>query len=90
MWNEYAKYDKEPTLNSYPTGIYKCYCKNQTLTQVTDKKNALYDLCYPWFQETYYGYGIAESVTVAITVVNIIIRSLCIWMIKKVGYHELT
>jgi UDP-glucuronate decarboxylase len=41
-------------------------------------------------KETYYGYGIAESVTVAITVVNIIIRSLCIWMIKKVGYHELT
>lgn len=36
------------------------------------------------------GYAIGESVTVAITVVNTIIRTLCVMMIKKVGYHTLT
>lgn len=52
----------------------------------TDKNN----VCHAWFSQAYGGYAIGESVTIAITVVNIIIRSLCIWMIKKVGYHTET
>lgn len=36
------------------------------------------------------GYTISQLVTVAITVVNTIIRTICIYLIKKVGYHTET
>lgn len=88
LYEQYANFDKEPTFNKQGTGIYQCYCKGYASlsTASTDKG----DLCNTWFRNTYGGYGISESVTVLITIVNIIIRSLCIYMIKKVGYHTLT
>lgn len=46
--------------------------------------------CYTYFTQQAGGYAIGESVTVAITVVNTIIRTLCIMMIKMVGYHTET
>lgn len=89
---EYAYYaqnvDMDLTLNRQGSGIYQCYCKNYA--DLVDASHNTANFCHTWFRQAYGGYAIGESVTVAITVVNIIIRSLCIFLIKKVGYHTET
>jgi len=64
--------------------MYQCYCKTyESFYDYTD-------LCEEYFSQTVGGYTIGQLVTIAITVVNTIIRTLCIMLIKKIGYHTET
>jgi len=47
-------------------------------------------LCDTFYKQQLGGYAIGQSVTVAITIVNIVIRSFCIWLIKMVGYKTIS
>lgn len=86
-YQEYAQVDKDLTTSKQGTGIYQCYCREQVgAGKATENGN----ICNTWFSQAYGGYAIGECVTIAITVVNTIIRSLCIWLIKMIGYHTET
>ena len=72
------------------TGIYQCYCKTQTYTELTDAALSKDNICKAYLRKYGGGYALSEAVTVVITVVNIVIRTLCIFMIKKVGYKTIS
>lgn len=79
-----ATVDKPYTLAFQGTGIYQCYCKEfSALGDFANDKT----FCHEYSLDQNGGYAISESVSVAITVVNTIIRTANIILIKKVGYH---
>jgi hypothetical protein len=91
MYAYYAEYvDMALTVERQGTGIYQCYCKDYADIVSASSNSGPDAFCNTWFRQAYGGYAIGELVTVAITVVNIIIRSLCIFLLKKVGYHTET
>lgn len=90
LYPTYASLDQTYTVNQQGTGIYQCYCKQQGLTQLADAAGNDGSICHEYFVQYSGGYFLGELVTVVITVVNIMIRTLCIFMIKKVGYWTVT
>jgi hypothetical protein len=90
LFNMYADLDKDYTLYKQGTGIYQCYCKGRSYTELAESGLSDGDTCHKYFVQFGGGYALGELVTVVITVVNLIIRDVVIWMIKKVGYHTNT
>ena len=86
----YADIDKDYTLFKQGTGIYQCYCKGRSYTELAESGLSDNDTCHKYFVQFGGGYALGELVTVVITVVNLVIRDVVIWMIKKVGYHTNT
>lgn len=80
----YATVDEVPTVNRQGTGMYQCYCKNYAENATNP------NLCDTYYEQQRGGYVIGQSVTVAITIVNIVIRSFCIWLIQMVGYKTIS
>lgn len=44
-------------------------------------------LCYNYVKDFDGGYAIGESVTVLVTIINTVIRIMCQFLIKLIGYH---
>lgn len=86
----YAGIDKPFTLDKQGTGIYQCYCKSEGYAELASSGLDDNSLCKAYVWQFGGGYVLSELVSVVITVVNIIIRTFCIFMIKRVGYWTLT
>ena len=76
--------DQGYTLSFQGTGIYQCYCRtHSSLGDFADSSK----LCHNYQLDMKGGYSISELVSVAVTVVNTIIRTINIILIKFIGYH---
>lgn len=84
-YEKWAVIDAPLTYERQGSGILQCYCKTYG-PAIPDKDST----CYTYFTQQSGGYAISQLVTIAITVVNTIIRTLCIMLIKMVGYHTET
>lgn len=76
--------DKDPTEVFQGTGIYMCYCKG-TVTSffITDET----DPCYQYSSDLNGGTLLTNVVSYSIVIVNIILRTINIMFINKIGYH---
>lgn len=90
LYAEYASLDKDYTLDKQGTGIYQCYCSAQGYADLASAGLEDGNICHSYFIQFGGGYALSELVTVVITVVNIIIRTLVIAMITRVGYWTQT
>lgn len=87
LWLEYATLDKDYTIAKQGTGTYQCYCEQMGLAALAADKNSI---CSTYFNQYLGGEALGELVTVVITVVNILIRTLCIFLITRIGYWTVT
>jgi hypothetical protein len=92
-----------PTQEGLGTGSYFCYClanKASYLDIVTGDDVTEYTvptkpaglptidkLCEVYYSAMFWKFSITNLVSLAITVVNMAIRTLNIFLLKKVGYH---
>lgn len=82
----FAEIDKEPTSRRKGTGVYQCYCERYSSAKV------LLDLdptAFCW--DYHFAVGriqvFANTITVAIAVINLLARYFNIYLIKGVGYN---
>jgi hypothetical protein len=90
LFFEYAQLDKDYTVEKQGTGIYQCYCKSRSYTELAEAGTEDSNICSKYVWQFGGGYALSEVITVVITVVNLVIRDIIIWMIKKVGYKTNT
>ncbi len=88
-YQQYAELDKTYTLAEQGTGIYQCYCA-KTVGYVSLLSAGGDSLCSDYVDDEAGGYLLTEIITVLITVVNMIIRDVCIVLIKMIGFHTET
>lgn len=62
-----------------------CYCKNEGYAQLANSP-----ICSTYFNQYLGGEALGELVTVVITIMNIVIRYYCIFLINWVGYWTVT
>ena len=81
-FRELAEVDKKSTLSSPPHGLgnYMCYCKMFGQTSADD------DFCIDYYAPYYRGLVINNSITILITVLNIVLRLISIKLIQAAGY----
>lgn len=92
-WNEtdseFAKWavvDKTYTLKEQGVGIYQCYCKIFYSGAIFGGSST----CSQYDADMAGGYMLTETMTVAITVINMIIRDISIVFINFIGFHTET
>ena len=90
LYQEYASSDKDLTIDRQGTGVYQCYCKQQSYAELAQAGLSGEGLCYNYIVEFSGGEVMSTAVSIAITIVNTIIRVICVFMIQKVGYHTLS
>lgn len=76
-FEKYADLDEAPTNNNEGLGFYQCYCKQY--------KSVSAELCKTYSWDYLLGLATANSVTFLISVVNIVLRTVNISLITKVG-----
>lgn len=83
QYKQYADHDKEPTIEGKGTGVYQCYCeKYGSALDVIDAN----DFCYDYRVGIYYVAGFSNVITLVIGILNVIIRFMNMYLIKKIGY----
>ena len=85
--SEYLKFalnDKDATLNKMGAGYYQCYCKKYSSTLDATKKDKP---CHQYQIDKYWGLALTNTVTVLISVMNIVLRMLVQFLVDKIGYH---
>ena len=65
--------------------MYLCYCKlhSSFIRDARDKESE----CYQYWWDRFWGLGLTNLVTVLVSVVNIVIRTVNIYLIGKIGFH---
>lgn len=69
------------TLKQQGTGIYQCFCSNYpgSFSQVP--------FCDQFQKDKYLGLGLSQLVSFAIVIINFVLRSVNILLIKYIGYN---
>lgn len=70
--------DKTPTIEKRGAGIYQCYCANQGSSD---------DICDTYKNDFLGGTVLTTSVSLLTVIINIILRTVNIKLISKIGYH---
>jgi len=94
FYYDFAEQDLKYTNQAKGTGVYQCFCelnaKNATFAGfITSSENstAAEELCHDWKHALRGGSAISSGVSFAVTLVNMIIRTMNIFLLSKVGYH---
>lgn len=70
------------------SGYYQCYCKTYTtIKDIAHSENYKKELCYNYHYDIYIGFLLTQSVTILVTLTNIIIRTINIQLISFIGYQ---
>lgn len=85
-FEKWAAIDKIYTLKEQGVGIYQCYCKNEYTGAIFGNDS----ICGKYDADMAGGYMLTETMTVAITVINMIIRDISIVFIEFIGFHTET
>jgi hypothetical protein len=96
----FAALDQPYTNQEKGTGVYQCFCELQSKSanftkavnaiekNQTGVDNAAENLCGDWKGALRGGTMISTGVSASVTLVNMIIRGLNIFLVSKVGYHS--
>lgn len=91
LFMEYAEDDKNETKEFHGAGYYLCYCKLHSnpadIAKLDEPKD---DVCYIYQQDKAIGMGLTNFVTALVTIMNIIIRTTNIKLIKAIGYDTVS
>ena len=79
-FQEYAKIDKDLTMQGKGTGMYQCYCKQRGIFDFGD-------VCLQYTKDFYSIQGVTLSVAVGILIVNHLIRHVLMKLVTYIGYH---
>lgn len=82
---KYASLDKSATMNFQGQGFYMCYCKKYGSLSSLAQEGVT--LCETYAKDTSTGLLLTNLVTVLVSIINIVIRKLNIFLISKVGFH---
>jgi len=78
LYKEFAEKDKDYAKQFLSSGMYQCYCTNEN----TDNKS---ELCEQYFSDIDTATGLSTLVSILITVINIVTRSINMKLIDYVG-----
>lgn len=78
VYREFAEKDKAYAKQFLSSGMYQCYCKNPN-------KDSESDLCDQYFSDMRTATGLSTLVSILITVINIVTRTINIKLIDYVG-----
>jgi len=70
------------------TGIYQCYCEKFGSTGLIVPEDL--GICETYCLDQAWGLTLSTTISVGITVINMIIREISIVLIKKIGYKTYT
>lgn len=76
----YAKIDKIFTEKTQGTGIYQCYCSKTSSYELL-LEGDVEQICYNYVYNLGGGYAISTSISIFITVINLLIKTICIFLI---------
>lgn len=75
-------------MHNFGTGFYQCYCESRLkkvgTIDIFANEN---DLCYTYVWDGYGGKALSLIVSMSIVVINIILRTIMMTLIKFIGYH---
>ena len=83
-YERYAQYDHAPTKLYRGAGIYQCFCKTHSSKADFFSQG---HLCQLYQQDQLWGLSLANFVTFLVSVINVVIRTLNIVLIEKIGLH---
>jgi len=88
QFEEYARIDYNSTKDAQGTGVYQCFCEYENVSYYTVSNTT--NPCYTYSQDIGTAYLLAQVVSYSIVVVNILLRSVNIFFIKRVGLHTIS
>eukprot|EP00347_Sterkiella_histriomuscorum_P007945 403346963 len=80
----FAEVDMSLTQRKQGTGIYQCFCKDYKEKQTSFFKATF---CNQYQSDQVQGVGLSQAVSVIIVIVNFILRTIVMALIKLIGYH---
>ena len=86
-FKEYASHDKDYTQDKKGAGIYQCYCKQYSNFETLTSKA---DLCYTYQTGIYTGKVLSTSVTILVSLINMVIKKLNLYLINRIGLHTIS
>jgi len=87
-WQQ-AEIDERFTMEQQGSGIYQCFCHGY-VTHGKLTKVGQYGICGKYVTNEVGGYLTTTSITVLISVINIVIRTICIVLIRMIGFHTIS
>jgi len=86
-FKSYAEYDKDETQNMRGAGYYMCYCKMESsFAKIAKNKDRENDPCYKYYTDVASGLALTNTVTILVSVINIVIRTFNIKLIGAIQY----
>ena len=82
-----ATLDMQPTFDKVGGGYYQCYCKHFSYSYVM--KNIAYDdkhICYQYYKDKAIQTTLNTTVTILVSVINIVLRLIVEALVNKIGY----
>lgn len=83
-YQKQAENDKEPTMKSNGLGFYQCFCHDYSNYEEIKNKDSS-SLCYEYQVDKYKALALNNLVTVLVSIINIILRTLNMKLIDNVG-----
>jgi len=83
-YKQHAEHDLEETSQFRGAGYYMCYCKKNS--KASEALRDEDDLCYKYQKDKSTGLALTTTVTILVSIINIVIRTINIKLINAIGY----
>ena len=81
LFRQQAEIDKDYTMDKMGTGVYACFCKNYPGSR------SEVPFCDQYTKDWLTGLALSQVVSFSIVIVNFILRTVNLFLIKLIGHH---